>query len=223
MFIKQIVIVLILLVSSAANATIVSYFSENFESGNLNQWTGKHGGAHSGVITTDPLVSSNHVLHFNKLGSAGDIFTLDKIQTTGTTFTVSFDYLGLCNNGVSTCNSGGFFGIDTGLPGAELWVAGTGSYPVLINLISDNSWHTYNLTFDYNWNHRNINPAHLKFEDYVGSDKIVGNAYFDNINFYDTSNPPPAFSEVPEPSVLALLGLGVLCLITFRRKVKSQI
>lgn len=59
---------------SPANAQTL--FSDDSE-GDLTQWIGKNGGAHSGVIVEDPLRSGNHVLSFTQLVGAGDVFGLE--------------------------------------------------------------------------------------------------------------------------------------------------
>src|SRR5207302_1190085 len=72
-------------------------FSDDFESGNLDQWFGKNGGDHHGQIVPDPLnPCTNNVLNFTKLNAAGDIFTVTPldISTLSGPFVVSFDYLG---------------------------------------------------------------------------------------------------------------------------------
>ncbi|MER0215636.1 MAG: PEP-CTERM sorting domain-containing protein [Nitrosomonas sp.] len=53
-------------------------------------------------------------------------------------------------------------------------------------------------------------PLHLMLEDFVGSDAIAGNVYFDNI----------AVTAVPEPETYALLlaGLGLLGFATRYRR-----
>ena len=60
---------------TCATAADSVLFRDNFESGNLDQWTGVLGGAHHGVIVVDPLHSANHVLTFTALNAGGDIFT----------------------------------------------------------------------------------------------------------------------------------------------------
>lgn len=200
----------VLLFSLNANAAIITSITDDFE-GDLSQWTGKNDGSTGGYLTADPLDSSNQVLSFNRVIGAGDIFTIDTVSTTST-YTVSFDYLGNC--GTSDC--GGYFGISVGLPGNHYWVAGTGSYSTPISLIDDGTWHSYDLTFT---NYFGATPVHFMLEDWNGSlDGSANNVFFDNFSFYDTNLPPVV---VPEPSIIALMGLGLIGMGLSRRKMKK--
>jgi hypothetical protein len=193
-----------------AHGTTVSSFADNFESGSLSQWTGKNAGPHSAYITLDPLNSSNHVLSFSQVIGAGDIFSINTLTTTST-FTVSFDYLGTPALGYP--GNGGFFGISADFPGTHYWVAGTGNYPAPIQLIDDNTWHSYTLVFSSPIGV----PVHLMFEDFLSP---ANNAFFDNISYHDTNVPPAnPGSNVPDSgSTLALLTLAAGGIATVVRK-----
>ena len=189
-------------ISVSASAAVL--FSEDFQSGSLAQWTDGNG-----QIVSDPLDSSNNnkVLNFTSRNSAGDIFSTDALFSSNSgQFTLSFDYLGDNNN------SGGFIGYSQSFPGGHVWLAGSdtdytgtslwqdnlaGSITDRI-LVGDGNWQSYSFTFT-----STINPIHLMIEDFLGSDNVAGNAYFDNIVLTDAVS-------VPEPSIIALFGLGLL-------------
>ncbi len=149
-------------------------FSADFE-GDLSVWVGKDGGPHNGQIVTDPLDGSNSVLNFTAVNGAGDIFSPEVVVIPGLTYTLSFDYLGYPDTGDDL---GGFIGYSLGTPGDHHWLAGTHqSYPgILAHLIDDGTWHTYSIDFV-----PVVSPIRVMLEDYSGSDSVVGNAYFDNI------------------------------------------
>src|SRR5712692_11443907 len=90
----------------------LTLFEESFESGDLNQWTGKFGLSHHGQIVTDPLDPTNHVLTFTQVNAAGDIFSASPISLAGlpVRFILSFDFLGLPVGGVAPSEYGGFAG-----------------------------------------------------------------------------------------------------------------
>ena len=205
---------LTLALGTAAQAAPLTAFSEDFEA-TLAAWTDRTPANPQSVIVADPLRTGNHVLAFSRLGSGGSLFTTALI-TAAAQFTVSFDYLGLAGRGGRVGDIGGYFGIDTGFPALEYWVAGTGSYPTPIALIDDSQWHSYSLTF----NSPVGQAVHLKFEDWDGSGGVAGDAYFDNVRFNDASvTPAPLPHATPEPSALALLSLALLAagLVTRRR------
>lgn len=196
-----------------ANAATVTAFSDNFE-GTLAAWTDRNPSSPDAAIVDDPLRQGNHVLGFNRTQSGGSIFTTDFVTSSGQ-FTVSFEYLGLAKQGSVAGDLGGFFGISQNFPGNHQWIAGTqDGFGQPINLIDDNTWHTYTLTF----NSTVGQTVHLMFEDFSGSSGVAGDAFFDNISFNDSSVAPAPFSNVPEPGTIALLGLGLLAATTARRR-----
>lgn len=198
-----------------AQAVPLSAFSENFEA-TLAAWTDINPSNPEAVIVADPLRTGNHVLSFARLGSGGSIYTTDTISTSGQ-FTVSFEYLGLARQGSNAGDIGGFFGVSQAFPGNHYWVAGTIDGYGPINLIDDNTWHTYTLTFSSPIGQ----TVHLMYEDFVGSGGIAGDAYFDNIRFNDTSVAPAPFpNAVPEPGTYPMLlaGLGLMGFMVRRSK-----
>ena len=182
---------------SCPGALAGPYFYEDFES-DLSAWTGKSGGAHHGVIVADPLNGGNQVLKFTQLSGFGDLFTQDAFDLLpGSTYRLSFDYLGLVNQVPG--GSGGFAGLSAGLPGEHLWYYGTnptsGAASVLVD---DGQWHHY--AYDFTAPTAVGNSVHLMFEDFSGDlGGAVGDAYFDNVAF-----------QVPLPgaALLGVLGLG---------------
>jgi hypothetical protein len=183
-------------------------FMEDFESG-LNQWTGKAGGSHSGVIVADPLNSGRgNVLSFSNLAYGGDIFTTQIFSISGPVV-ISFEYLGLAKPGSVPGDLGGFLGIarqlDPGPTGeGNIWYAGTqDDYPDLtVLLVDDGAWHRYEFVLDG----AAVGCFHLILEDFGGSGGISGDAYFDNISV-----------AVPEPTMGGLVMIGAFVSLAARR------
>ncbi len=198
--------------SKASIATLI--ISDDFET-DLSQWTGKSGGAHSGVLVADPFNSANQVLSFTQLISGGDLFTVDTVTSATSTFSVEFDYLGLPKPGSEDGDLGGFFGISEGFPDKHFWVAGTGSFPAPIPLIDDGTWHHY--SFDFTSPLSSTKPVHLMLEDFIGSGGVAGDIYFDNFSFGDKDAVDDA-KDIPEPSTLAIFALGIMGLVSRRFK-----
>ncbi|PCI44839.1 MAG: hypothetical protein COB49_10695 [Alphaproteobacteria bacterium] len=197
-----------------SQASIVDYISEDFE-GDLSKWTGKNEGAHSGEIVVDPLGSSNNVLKFNTMISAGDIFSVDSIvAVSGVQYTLSFDYLGLPGN--QSGPLGGYIGISEGFPGDHKWLAGTGSLSdPFLTIVDTGEWIHYDFTFNFDDFATMTgfvgSDMHLMLEDFIGDGGVAGDIFFDNIFFRATT-------DVPEPAPFALLGFGLIGLGLIRRR-----
>ncbi len=165
-------------------------FQDNFESGNLNQWTAKPGQVQHGQIVADPLQPANHVLTFTDLNTAGDILTVSSFSLSGTQrLVLSFDYLGWPLPGSVAGDLGGFIGIatslDTALP--HFWLAGTDisgiNTPPGIGteLIDDGTWHHYDIDFTDFVQTNGPTTFHLVVEDWADHGGVPGDAFFDNI------------------------------------------
>jgi len=203
------------LLSIAASAVVINaagadvHFQDNFESG-LGQWTGKNSGAHHGVLVIDPFDQQNTVLSFNRLISAGDLFSSDTLTLDANeSYILSFDYLGLATERTRQGDTGGYVGFSVDTPGHHSWQWATGTVSGAQDvLIDDGSWHSYE--FEFTAADLGIgNSVHLMLEDFRGSRGVAGDAYFDNISFGTAS--------VPAPGGLALVGLGVLSIARRRR------
>jgi len=151
-------------------------FSDDFESG-LAKWST----IGSGVIVSDPLEPSNHALSFTGFSSAGDIFSRQIVNATGS-YILSFDYLGTCSG-----NCGGFIGYDPN----DVWLGGTdySGYPALLKLLLDTGhWERVTIVFS------GPTTLSLKLEDWFGSGGVPGDAYFDNILLTDENGPSTSFN-----------------------------
>ncbi|HEU0011855.1 MAG TPA: hypothetical protein VFT34_18720 [Verrucomicrobiae bacterium] len=166
-------------------------FEDSFESGDLNQWTGKLGVPHHGQIVTDPLNSTNHVLTFTGVNAGGDIFSASPISVDvlPRRFILSFDFLGLPMGGVPPSEYGGFAGVTTDPDGIlpHYWLAGT--YLPALNvpasvatvLMADGLWHHYEVDFTEVVTANSLTSFQLMLEDWFDRGSIPGDVYFDNV------------------------------------------
>ena len=196
-----------------AQSTDLNLFTDDFES-DLSQWVGKGGSTHNGQIVTDPLDSGNQVLNFTKLVGGGDVFSVDPLSSTSGEYSLSFDYLGIAQEGSTPNNLGGFAGYSFGLPGNHIWLAGTsgisGAAPILKD---DGSWHSYEFTF------QTPNAVRIMLEDFIGSGGIAGDAYFDNVSLEAIGD---ASVSTPEASTSLLVYFGLVGLYgLWKRRIKS--
>lgn len=175
--------------TTIARADIV-LFQENFERGNLEQWTGKAGEAHNGIIVKDPLRPRNKVLSFSEVNTAGDIFTVEKLAVNGPRrYVLSFDFLGRSTTPTSPVEFGGFVGIITEPAWyvEHYWVAGTYlpalnvPTPTATELIADGRWRRYEIDITDVIETSGMTELHLMLEDWLELQSIPGDVFFDNI------------------------------------------
>jgi hypothetical protein len=174
--------------ASVVQADVV-LFQDNFESGNLDQWVGKSGTPHHGQIVVDPLNSSNHVLTFTGVNSAGDIFSAARLGFSGPRrYLLSFDFLGLAPTGTTPSEYGGFIGISDSAAADPLqfWIAGTylpalSAPSVATQLTADGQWHHYEIDITPLVITAQLTGAHLMLEDWNDRGSVPGDVYFDNV------------------------------------------
>lgn len=170
----------------------VEMFGDDFESGNLAQWTGKIGEPHHGAIVADPLNPGNRVLTFTGVNAVGDIFTAEKFDVSGPRrYVLSFDFLGLANGNVTPIEYGGFVGITVEplWEAVHYWFAGT-HLPALnvdpsvaTELVADGTWRRYEIDITDVIQTNGLTELHLMLEDWWERESIPGDVYFDNIKF----------------------------------------
>lgn len=200
-----------------ANAAM--QFSDDFEN-DLAQWTARDDRAsHNGIIVDDPLRAGNSVLSFSATQIGGDVFTASAIELVeGQTYVLSFEYLGLANDGSVAGDLGGFVGIaESTMQGSRhAWVMGTAAVssadPALVD---DGQWAVYSYQFVapatfVNNGGGTGNTIHLMFEDLglPGSPGVAGDVYFDNIEL----------RAVPLPAAGWLFIAGLLSLYRMRTR-----
>jgi hypothetical protein len=150
------------------------------------------------IDETPPAGSDGNVLAFSSLVGGGDLLSIFFPVTPGTLY-LSFDYF---SSGVQG-GTGGFIGYEPG----DIWLTGDpeNAVPYLngdntpLNNILVGQWHHIDMSFAYGGV-----TLSLQLEQFTAGSG-PGTAYFDNIVVSDT----PLTSSVPEPSSLALLGLGI--------------
>ena len=195
---KRLVLLSLFLVLSAVLSSAQT-FHDDFEFG-LVQWTGKSGGPHHGIVVADPLNPANHVLSFDATVNTGDIFSPEIAVSLGSSYILSFDYLGVPVLGTPADDTGGMIGISNGTPGDDLrWFAGTidDNY-IVLEVIDDGQWHSYSITFDA-YAELSIPSGTLRItlEDWDGAACVActpgvsGDAFFDNVRLQPVG-PVPA-------------------------------
>lgn len=210
---KNIILSMLLICLFSSPVFANTIFFEDFED-NLSRWVGKDGGAHNGVIATDPI-EGDRALTFTALNYGGDIFTNQTFFADS--YILSFDYLGTCSTG----DCGGFIGYSYNLNpkydiavyplGDSEWLGGTGGISIYPDLLPDTGV----------WEHVTINfstiqsvGAYLMLEDFVTSNPYYGDVFFDNILLTDSAGA----TTVPEPSTLFLFGSGLVGLVYVRNR-----
>ncbi|MFO1478126.1 MAG: hypothetical protein U1F98_15930 [Verrucomicrobiota bacterium] len=187
---KQLALFSFIAAAALPAAAQVVLFADNFERGNLNQWTNKFNDVPHAQIVADPLNPANRVLNFFQVNAGGDIFSARPARVDGTRqhVVLSFDFLGLPNPGTQPADIGGFAAIATDNTGYASWfVAGTYipalnvPAPIATPLAADGQWHHYDIDVTDLVNAYGMTNIQVALEDWYGLDGIAGDAYFDNI------------------------------------------
>jgi hypothetical protein len=167
----------------------VTLFQEDFEGGDLAQWTGKVGEGHQGAIVADPLDPANNVLTFTGLRGGGDIFSVEKFDVSGPRrYVLSFDFLGLAVGETPPAEYGAFVGLsDTRGESPIYWVAST--YPPELNvpatvateLVADGVWRRYHIDITDLVLASGLTELHVTLEDWFTEGSVPGDIFFDDI------------------------------------------
>lgn len=191
----------IIAISTYFSHADIVLFSDNFESGNLNQWIGKLGGATSGQIVADPLNSSNSVLTFGGVTFGGDIFSASPLNVSmERRYVLKFDFLGL----LGAPENGAFIGFSE-LPEATLnpfWVGST--YPpglsappsVATTLVANSQWRSYEIDFTEIVASNGLTQTFLMLEDWFDRGSVPGDVFFDNISVVGLFDPSTILAQV---------------------------
>ena len=166
--------------SNSDNESDTTLFFEDFET-DLSQWTGKQREFSSGIIVDDPL-ESDRALSFTEFGNGGDIFSLEAFEHPSAKYRLSFDYLAVPVEGSIEDNMGGFAGYtyDLNDTNNSQWLIGTTTNslnlrPNFQEIDALEQWES--IAVEYT----EADSFHLAFEDFVASQGIAGDVYFDNI------------------------------------------
>ncbi len=181
--------------ASALQLAGQTYFSDNFDTTGLGQWTGT---PNTSAVLVDDGGAHGWVIAFAETRSGGDAYTSGFTIPDVANLRISFDYKG----------DGGFLGF-RGTASNNHWLAGSQSgyssaLPYTV-LSANGDWHHYDIAIPTSEFGRTI-----MLEDYAvtsGAER-PRDAYFDNIRVY----------SIPEPSTYALiLGACTLGLVGWRR------
>ena len=184
----------------------VTLFSDQFEAGNLDHWTGKLGGPDHGVIVPDPLNPTNNVLTFSEVNFGGDIFSLPpaSVNPAIQQLKLSFDFLALPNGGVAPPEYGGFIGVAADYSGLNPYFM-AGTYPPALNvppdtavaLTADSQWHHYEINLTQFALSSGLTNLQVVLEDWSGLGSVPGDVYFDNVQLTAKLNPAIIAALVP--------------------------
>jgi hypothetical protein len=213
------------------NTSAATIFTDDFESGNLDNWT--IGGRQSGIHTANVVVADTGSLagHLYQNGSFTEItmsrdFTYDPIDTFSLDLKVdvssqpppSSNYYGISGVAFHFLDSS-----DTIL-GSVWYLASTTDYPLNnwvnparnVNMLSENVWHQ--LVFDIpgllsqiSINESDISKTQMMFETYSSTwpyPRVSAELWVDNVSV-------PA---VPLPGAIWLFGFGLIGLIGIARR-----
>lgn len=185
----------------------VTLFADNFESGNLNQWSGKLDGEQHGQIVADPFNPSNHVVNFFATDFSGDMFTVSPVSVDSTRqrITLSFDFLALPIAGVPPQEYGGFAALAADNSGyTSYFVAGT--VPSELNvpasvatvLTTNGQWHHYEIDVTDAVAAYGLTNFLITLEDWESHGRSVpGDVYFDNVKLTAKLDPEVIAQLVP--------------------------
>ncbi len=186
--------------ANSAHADVI-LFQDNFESGILDQWIGKSGTPHYGQIVADPLNPANHVLTFNGVNFAGDMFTSAPLNVSRPRqYLLKFDFLGLPGSG----GNGGLIGIASAPTAVsqQFWIAGPIEAlnvppPVATPLAVDGQWHHYEIDFTALVTANGLTETLLMLEDWFDFGSVPGDAFFDNLSVVGVYDVRPILAQVP--------------------------
>ncbi|MGC3957192.1 MAG: hypothetical protein QM813_04255 [Verrucomicrobiota bacterium] len=181
-------------------------FHDKFEGTNLNQWIGKVGEPHHGVLVADPHNPANQVLSFSGVNFAGDLFNAIPLNVSRSRqYVLSFDFLGLPEASNPGLETGGFLGIANAADPLiqQTWVCGTyapavtAPVPIATTLVANGQWHHYEIDITALIDANDLSAIVLMLEDWGGLGSVPGDVFFDNISVVGLYDIMPILAQVP--------------------------